>query len=104
MRRRVEAGREFHEAVREILTANAELLVLCGAPDIVPGWALSYDESGKSVIETLHRPNGLTGIRAPLATLFCGFLLFSPGLRLGPFRRRTPSHLTISARESIKRT
>lgn len=28
VRRRVEAGRQFHEAVREVLTANAELLVL----------------------------------------------------------------------------
>jgi hypothetical protein len=28
VRRRVEAGREFQEAVREVLTANAELLVL----------------------------------------------------------------------------
>ena len=28
VRRRVEAGREFQDAVREVLTANAELLVL----------------------------------------------------------------------------
>jgi hypothetical protein len=28
VRQRVEAGREFHDAVREILTANAELLIL----------------------------------------------------------------------------
>ena len=28
VRQRVEAGREFQEAVREILTANAELLIL----------------------------------------------------------------------------
>ena len=28
VRRRVEAGREFHDAVREVLAANAELLVL----------------------------------------------------------------------------
>ena len=28
VRRRVEAGREFQQAVREVLTANAELLVL----------------------------------------------------------------------------
>ena len=28
IRRRVESGRAFHEAVREIMTANAELLVL----------------------------------------------------------------------------
>jgi hypothetical protein len=28
VRQRVEAGREFQDAVREILTANAELLIL----------------------------------------------------------------------------
>ena len=28
VRRRVDAGRDFQEAVREVLTANAELLVL----------------------------------------------------------------------------
>jgi hypothetical protein len=28
VRRRVDAGRNFQEAVREVLTANAELLVL----------------------------------------------------------------------------
>jgi len=28
VRRRVEAGREFQQAVREVLTANAELLIL----------------------------------------------------------------------------
>jgi hypothetical protein len=28
VRQRVEAGREFQEAVREVLTANAELLIL----------------------------------------------------------------------------
>jgi hypothetical protein len=28
VRRRIEAGRQFQDAVREVLTANAELLVL----------------------------------------------------------------------------
>jgi hypothetical protein len=37
VRRRVEAGHEFHNALREVLTANAELLVLARKQRRRPG-------------------------------------------------------------------
>lgn len=36
---RVRAGREFQDAIREVLTANAELLVLARKQKLKPQWS-----------------------------------------------------------------